>query len=133
MSVNAALLENKMSIIRDPDDQTRQLKISANGEITALTGSSSPALTYTETFNNSLTATYQKVATTSAATKSLRMSCASNATAYDIEYQVVVAGGAAPTANGMSLLAGEDFAVGIPIGDIYARSATNQRLIVWRS
>ena len=38
-------------------------------------------------FNAALTSTYQKVATTTAATKSLRMSCACNATAYDIEYR----------------------------------------------
>lgn len=33
MSVNAALLDNEMSIIRDPDDQTRQMKIGASGQI----------------------------------------------------------------------------------------------------
>lgn len=90
-------------------------------------------LAYTEDFNAALTSTYQKVATTTAATKSLRMSCACNATAYDIEYQVVAAGGAAPTTTGQALLAGEDFLAGIPIGDIYARSATAQKLIVWRA
>lgn len=89
--------------------------------------------TYTEDWNAALTSSYQKVATTTTATKSLRMSAACNATAYDIEYQVVAAGGAAPTLTGQALLAGEDFLAGIPIGDIYARSATAQRLIVWRA
>lgn len=94
---------------------------------------SAPTMTYAEDFNAALTATYQKVATTTAATKSLRMSCACNATAYDIEYQVVAAGASAPTTTGQALLAGEDFLAGIPVGDIYARSATSQKLIVWRA
>jgi len=33
MSVDASKLENEMSIIRDPDDQTRQLKVGANGQV----------------------------------------------------------------------------------------------------
>jgi len=90
-------------------------------------------LAYTEDWNALLTSTYQKVATTTASTKSLRMSAACNATAYDIEYQVVTAGGAAPTTTGQALLAGDDFLAGIPVGDIYARSATAQKLIVWRA
>jgi len=49
------------------------------------------------------------------------------------EYQVVAAGGAAPTTSGQALLAGDDFLAGIPVGDIYARSATLQKLIVWRA
>ena len=92
-----------------------------------------PRLTYTEDWSAALTSSYQKVATTTAATKSLRMSAACNATAYDIEYQVVTAGGAAPTTTGQALLAGDDFLAGIPVGDIYARSATAQKLIVWRA
>ena len=87
--------------------------------------------TYREDWNAALTSSYQLVATTTTATKSLRMSAACKATAYDIEYAVVEAGAAAPTANGQVLLAGDDFLAGIPIGDIYARSATAQKLIVW--
>lgn len=92
---------------------------------------SGKALTFTETFNNALTVNYQKVCTTTAATQALRMSAACNAGAYDIEFQVVAAGAAAPSTTGMALLAGDDFPLGIPIGDIYARSASLQRLIVW--
>ena len=91
-----------------------------------------PRLTYTEDWNAALTSSYQKVATTTTATKSLRMSSACNASAYDIEYAVVPVGDPAPTTNGQALLAGEDFLAGIPIGDIYARSETAQKLIVWR-
>lgn len=94
---------------------------------------SATAVTFTEDWNAALTATYQKVATTTSATAALRMSCACNASAYDIEFTVVAAGAAAPTATGQALLAGEDFPTGIPIGDIYARSATLQKLIVWRA
>lgn len=95
--------------------------------------SAAPQLTYTEDWNAALTSNYQKVATTTTATKSLRMSAACNATAYDIEYQVVASGAAAPTTTGQALLAGDDFLAGIPVGDIYARSATAQKLIVWRA
>ena len=107
----------------------RAVKVNADGGTVV---AASPML-YTEDWNAALTATYQKVATTTTATKSLRMSCACNATAYDIEYAVVTAGAAAPTANGQALLAGDDFLAGIPVGDIYARSATAQKLIVWRA
>ncbi len=91
------------------------------------------SVTYTEDWNAALTSSYQKVATTTASTRSLRMSAACNATAYDIEYQVVASGAAAPTTTGQALLAGDDFLAGIPVGDIYARSATAQKLIVWRA
>lgn len=94
---------------------------------------SAQPMAYTEPFNQALTASYQYICTTTTETKALRMSCACNATAYDIEYQAVAAGGAAPTTTGMPLLAGEDFLAGIPVGDIYARSATAQKLIVWRA
>ena len=105
----------------------RTLLLKSGGELPTY----SPALTVTENFNAALTASYQKVATTTAATKMLRMSAACNATAYDIEFQVVTAGAAAPSTTGMALLAGDDFPLGIPIGDIYARSASLQKLIVW--
>ena len=79
-----------------------------------------------------LTSSWAKVITTTTATKALRMSAACNATIYDIEYTVVTAGGAAPTdTRGQALLAGDDFLAGIPVGDIYARSATGQTLIIW--
>jgi len=79
-----------------------------------------------------LTASWAKVITTTTATKALRMSAACNAATYDIEYTVVTAGAAAPTdTRGQALLAGDDFLAGIPVGDIYARSATLQTLIIW--
>ena len=105
----------------------RTLLLKSGGELPTY----SPALTITENWNAALTSSYQKVATTTAATKMLRMSAACNATAYDIEFQVVTAGAAAPSTTGMALLAGDDFPLGIPIGDIYARSASLQKLIVW--
>lgn len=89
--------------------------------------------TYTKiTTGTALTASWALVTTTTTATKSLRMSAACDASAYDIEYTVVAEGASAPTdTRGQALLAGEDFAAGIPVGDIYARSATLQRLIIW--
>lgn len=92
--------------------------------------------TYTYTKDNTgttpLTATWALVKTTTTATTALRMSAACNASAYDIEYTVVTAGASAPTdTRGQALLAGEDFLAGIPVGDIYARSATLQTLVIW--
>jgi hypothetical protein len=79
-----------------------------------------------------LTSSWAKVVTTTTSTKALRMSAACNATVFDIEYTVTTAGAAAPTdTRGQALLAGEDFRAGIPVGDIYARSASGQTLIVW--
>ncbi len=106
----------------------------AANSMSVVQASDSFAVTYTQDFNGALNSTYQLITTTTTATRSLRMSAACNATAYDIEYQVVASGAAAPTtATGQALLAGDDFAAGIPVGDIYARSATAQKLIVWRA
>ena len=90
------------------------------------------AYTKDNTGTTALTASWALVKTTTTATKALRMSAACNATTFDIEYTVVTAGAAAPTdTRGQALLAGEDFLAGIPVGDIYARSATLQTLIIW--
>ncbi len=126
-------LEQEMSIIRDPLDQTKQMTVNADGSISVSPVKASSSFTYAEDWNAALTSSYQKVATTTTSTRSLRMSAACNATAYDIEYQVVASGAAAPTTTGQALLAGDDFLAGIPVGDIYARSATAQKLIVWRA
>ncbi len=105
----------------------------AANSLSVVQASDSFAVTYTQDFNGALTSTYQLITTTTTSTRSLRMSAACNATAYDIEYQVVAAGASAPTTTGQALLAGDDFLAGIPVGDIYARSATAQKLIVWRA
>lgn len=90
------------------------------------------AYTKDNTGTTPLTASWVLVKTTTTATKSLRMSAACNATVFDIEYTVVTAGAEAPTdTRGQALLAGDDFAAGIPVGDIYARSATLQTLVIW--
>lgn len=90
------------------------------------------AYTKDNTGTTPLTATWALVKTTTTATKALRMSAACNATVFDIEYTVVTAGASAPTdTRGQAVLAGEDFASGIPVGDIYARSATLQTLVIW--
>ena len=90
------------------------------------------AYTKDNTGTTALTASWALVKTTTTATKALRMSAACNAATYDIEYTVVTAGASAPTdTRGQALLAGEDFLAGIPVGDIYARSATAQTLIIW--
>jgi hypothetical protein len=57
----------------------------------AIPGAASP-MPYTEDWNAALTSTYQLITTTTTATRSLRMSAACNASAYDIEYQVVASG-----------------------------------------
>lgn len=90
------------------------------------------AYTKDNTGTTPLTASWALVKTTTTATKALRMSAACNTTTYDIEYTVVTAGASAPTdTRGQALLAGDDFLAGIPVGDIYARSASLQTLIIW--
>jgi hypothetical protein len=71
------------------------------------------------------------VATTTKTTKGLRISPAVSASAYDIELTTVAAGAAAPTdAIGEPVLGGEDFASGLPVGDLYLKSASGQQAIV---
>lgn len=79
-----------------------------------------------------LTSAWQKVATTTAATKALILAPIVGASAYDIEWVSVAAGAAAPTDTyGEGVLAGEDFSTRpAPIGDIYLKSATGQLAIV---
>ena len=104
--------------------------VSANNPLPTTAGNF--AYTKDNTGATSLTASWVLVKTTTTATKALRMSAACNATTFDIEYTVVTAGAAAPTdTRGQALLAGEDFLAGIPVGDIYARSASLQTLIIW--
>ena len=104
--------------------------VSANNPLPTTAGNF--AYTKDNTGTTPLTASWALVKTTTTATKALRMSCACNATIFDIEYTVVTVGASAPTdARGQALLAGEDFLAGIPVGDIYARSASFQTLIIW--
>lgn len=78
-----------------------------------------------------LTTNWQKVFTTTAATRSLRLGVPPIPSAYDIEWVSVPTGSAAPVGGiGEGVLAGEDFLAGIPLGDIYCKSATSQTLIV---
>ena len=104
--------------------------VSANNPLPTTAGNF--AYTKDNTGATALTASWALVKTTTTATKALRMSAACNTTTYDIEYTVVTAGASAPTdTRGQALLAGDDFLAGIPVGDIYARSATAQTLIIW--
>jgi hypothetical protein len=74
-----------------------------------------------------LTSTWAKVVTTTTATAGLRIAPISTATAFDIEWTSVTAGAGAPTLTyGEPIMGGEDFASGLPVGDIYLRSATGQ-------
>ena len=91
------------------------------------------AKTFTQVVDSpfTLTVAWQKVCTTTAATLGLRLGVPPNPSAYDIEWAAVAAVAAAPTsAIGEGVLAGEDFASGLPIGDIYCKSASGQQLIV---
>jgi hypothetical protein len=78
-----------------------------------------------------LTGAWVKVCTTTAATKGLRIAPIAPATTYDIEWVAVTAGAAAPADTyGEPIQGGEDFASGLPIGDVYLKSATGQTAIV---
>lgn len=78
-----------------------------------------------------LTSSWQKVCTTTKATRGLRISPLASATTFDIEWISVTAGASAPLDTyGEPIFGGEDFANGIPIGDVYLKSATGQVAIV---
>lgn len=78
-----------------------------------------------------LTAAWYKVCTTTFSTRGLRISPAASATVFDIEWVSVRAGAAAPTDSiGEPIFGGDDFANGIPLGDIYLKSASGQSAIV---
>lgn len=103
---------------------------------TALAGSlkiTRPPLTFSNVAGSpfTLTAAWAKVATTTANTKGLTIAPVYDATAYDIEWAVVTAGASAPVDTyGVPIQGGEDFAAGLPIGDIYLKSATGQKAVV---
>ena len=78
-----------------------------------------------------LSSAWTKVATVDPTVKALRVAPIGTATIFDIEWVSVPAGTSAPTdANGQAVLGGEDFDGGIPIGDVYLRSASGQTAIV---
>lgn len=78
-----------------------------------------------------LTSSWVKVATTTTATRGLRIAPVPSATDFDIEWISVTADASAPTdTNGEPIFGGEDFAGGIPVGDIYLKSASGQIVIV---
>jgi hypothetical protein len=78
-----------------------------------------------------LTSSWTKVATTIAATRGLRITPTADAGGYDIEWVAVTAGAAAPTDTyGQPILGGDDFAGGMPLGDIYLKSASGQKAVV---
>jgi hypothetical protein len=78
-----------------------------------------------------LTASWAKVATTTGATRGLRIAPLADAAVFDIEWVAVAAGAAAPSDTyGEPVLGGEDFASGIPLGDIYLKSASGQKAVV---
>lgn len=84
-------------------------------------------LIFTQTAGSpfTLTSSWTKVATTTAATKGLIVAPSANASAFDIEWTSVTAGAAAPSdLYGVPVGYGETFADGLPIGDVYLKSAT---------
>jgi len=85
------------------------------------------ALTYSLAAGSpfTLTSSWVKVATTTAATKGLVVAPVAAAANFDIEWTSVTAGGAAPTdLYGVPVGYGETFPDGLPIGDVYLKSAT---------
>lgn len=78
-----------------------------------------------------LTSSWAKVATTTSATRSLRVGDATQGD-YDIFWTVVTADGSAPSGSvlGLPVITGEDFAGGIPIGDVYLRSESGAQATV---
>ena len=72
-----------------------------------------------------LTSSWVKVVTTTAATKGLVVAPLAAAANFDIEWTSVTAGAAAPTdLYGVPVGYGDTFPDGLPIGDVYLKSAT---------
>jgi hypothetical protein len=80
-----------------------------------------------------LSASWTKVCTVDSGTKGLRLAPSADAASYDIEWIAVTAGAAAPAdAYGEPVFGGEDFHAGIPLGDIYLKSASGQKAVVMK-
>lgn len=99
-------------------------------------GSSSVAspLTYTVAAGSPITlsASWQKVATTTTATRALLISDVTG-TSYDIRWTVTTAGGTVPldTRVGQNVGFQEAFAFGVPLGDVYLKSASGAQASVY--
>lgn len=88
-------------------------------------------MTMAVVFSAPVGAGWTRVATTTGATRGLRIGPIAAASAYDLEWTVAQAGSPVPgDVYGEAVLGGDDFAGGVPIGDIYVRSATTQIAIV---
>lgn len=90
-------------------------------------------LVYTEVTGSpfTLTSSWAKVATTTGATSGLRIASIAGASTYDIEWCAVPAGATAPSLTyGEPIQGGEDFIGGLPIGDVYLKSASGQKATV---
>lgn len=90
-------------------------------------------VTYTKVAGSpfTLTSAWQKVVTTDSSVRGLRLMPIAGATVYDIEWISVAAAASAPTDTyGDPVLGGEEFLGGLPIGDIYLKSATGQIALV---
>jgi hypothetical protein len=121
---NASLgsIDTKLSSQATAANQT-----TGNSSLASILAKQKGPLTFTlvagSPFN--LTSSWTKVATTTAATKGLIVAPSANASAFDIEWTSVTAGAAAPTdLYGVPVGYGETFADGLPIGDVYLKSAT---------
>ncbi|GBU16853.1 MULTISPECIES: hypothetical protein [Methylobacterium] len=76
---------------------------------------------------------WTKVATVTKSTRALRIGMPGSASVFDVEWVSVPAGDPAPSNSlpyGEAILGGEDFPAGLPLGDIYARSASGAAVIV---
>lgn len=79
-----------------------------------------------------LVPTWTKVVTNTSATRALLISDVTGS-AYDIRWTMTTAGAAAPSEArvGQNVLAGETFPFGLPIGDVYLKSATGAQASVY--
>ncbi|PZR32301.1 hypothetical protein [Caulobacter segnis] len=80
-----------------------------------------------------LTSAWTKVVTTTAATKALSISDVTGG-AYDVRWTTVAAGAAAPSSGepGQNIGFQETFPFGVPIGDVYLRSASGAQASVYK-
>jgi hypothetical protein len=112
---------------------SKRLKNMGDGSFAEVAAMTRAPLSYSNVAGSpfTLTASWTKVATTTAATRALRIAPLADAPLFDIEWVAVAAGSAAPSDPcGEPVLGGEDFSTGLPLGDIYLKSASGQKAIV---
>lgn len=128
VTISALPLPNNAASSTDIDDLRNDVQ-DLLAKLNDVIITSSRPVTYTKVAGSpfTLSSSWNKVATVSSATRGLRIAGIAAATVFDIEWVAVAANSPAPTDTyGEPVFGGEDFVTGVPIGDVYLKSASGQ-------